>query len=90
MKKLIIATAFAFSSLLAFAGPSQAQGASVTITTGDGPRYYRDYDRPRYYRDHRPPRYVRNWDRPRHGCMTKKVRTYRNGDLVVRTTRVCR
>lgn len=88
MKNLIIATALAVTSVFAFAPASYAQGASVTITTGDGPRVYRQHDRPRYYRER--PRYARDWQRPRRGCMTKKVRTYRNGQLIVKTTRVCR
>jgi hypothetical protein len=91
MKNLIIASALAVSSLFAFAPASQAQSVGLTITTQEpGQRYYRERDRPRHYRDHHRPRYVRDWDRPRHGCMTKKVRSYRNGALVVRTTRVCR
>ncbi|MBW6422410.1 hypothetical protein KX729_13215 [Rhizobium sp. XQZ8] len=90
MKNLIIATALAVTSIFAFAPASYAQGASVTITTGDGPRYHRQHDRPRYYRERERPRHVRDWQRPRHSCMTKKVRSYRNGHLVVKTTRVCR
>jgi hypothetical protein len=80
MKNIIIATALAVTSVFSFAPASYAQGASVTITTGDGPRFH-----------HRErPRYVRDWQRPRHGCMTKKVSTYRNGHKIVKTTRVCR
>lgn len=92
MKNLILASAIALSSIFAFAGPSQAQGASVTITTGDGPRYNRDRDyRPRD-RDWRPrERMVVREDRgPRHRCFTKKTKTYRHGKMVVKTTRVCR
>lgn len=88
MKKLIIATALAVTSVFALAPASYAQSASVTITTGDGPRYYRHHDRPRYNRER--PRYVRDWQRPRHGCTTKQVRSYRNGHSVVKTTKVCR
>jgi Ni/Co efflux regulator RcnB len=88
MKNLIIATALAVTSIFAFAPSSYAQGASVTITTGDGPRYHRNDDRPRYYRER--PRHVRDWQRPRQRCMTKKVSTYRNGHRVTKTTQVCR
>jgi Ni/Co efflux regulator RcnB len=90
MKNIILASAIAFTSIFAAAGQSMAQSASVTIRTDDGPRYYRDRDRPRHYRerDRDRARYVVR-DRGR-DCFTKKVRTYRNGDLVVRTTRVCR
>lgn len=83
MKNLIVASAFAISSLLAFAGPSQAQSASITITTHEaGPRHYRHWHRPRHY--------VRDIHRPRHGCLVKKVRSYRHGELLTRTTRICR
>jgi len=83
MKTLILASAFAVSSLLSFAGPSEAASASVTVTTHEaGPRHHRDWHRPRHY--------VRDTHRPRHGCMVKKVRSYRHGELVVRTARVCR
>lgn len=90
MKNLILATTFAISSLLTVAGPSQAASASVTITTGDsGPRHYRSWSR--HHNDrHRHRHYVRESYRERHGCMIKKVRSYRHGELVVRTTRVCR
>jgi hypothetical protein len=86
MKNLIIAAAMAVTSIVSFAPSSYAQGVSVTI--GDGPRYHRQDDRPRYYRER--PRYVREWERPRHRCVVKKVRSHRNGHLVVKTTRVCR
>lgn len=99
MKKLIIASAMALASVFALAVPTQAQSVGVTITTGDGPRSYRERERPRYYGEReRPrrysddyrPRQVRNWDRPRHGCTVKKVRVWRDGQRVTRTTRVCR
>jgi len=88
MKNLIIATALAVTSVFAFAPATYAQSASVTITTGDAPRYHRNYDRPRYHRER--PRYVRDWQRPRHSCTTKKVSTYRNGHRIIKTTQVCR
>ncbi len=88
MKNLIIASALALTSVFASTAPSMAQSASVTIRTDDGPRYYRERERPRVYRERDRVRYVVR-DRGR-DCFTKKVRTYRNGDLVVRSTRVCR
>lgn len=88
MKNLIVAAALAVTSIFASAPASYAQGASVTITTDHAPRYYNNHDRPRYHRER--PRHVQSWQRARHSCVTKQVRSYRNGHAVMKTTRVCR
>ncbi|AXV18125.1 hypothetical protein CYG48_20390 (plasmid) [Neorhizobium sp. SOG26] len=89
MKNIILASAIALSSVFAAAGPSMAQSASITIRSDDGPRYHRERERPRFH--HRGRDRVRHVVRQRErDCFTKKVRTYRHGEMVVRTTRVCR
>jgi hypothetical protein len=78
----------AVSSLASTAVPMHAQ--SLTITSGNGTRYYQDhYRRPRHEWDG----YSREWDRPhyRHaGCFFRTVEEHRHGRTVIREIHICR
>ncbi len=74
MKNLVLASAMALASLLSVAPQSQAASVTVTTTERSAPRYAQRY----------------HHERMRHDCRVKKVKTYRNGHVVVKTTRVCR
>jgi|APAra7269096613_1048513.scaffolds.fasta_scaffold10632_4 hypothetical protein len=91
MKKIILAVAVAFSSLIAV--PAASYADTVVIRTDDGPRLHRGWERGHHrgWDNNRRARLVRE-DYRRHpaGCFTKRVVTYRDGERVSRTTKVCR
>ena len=89
MNKLILACALSLAALTSGTLPVHAQ--SFTITTDDGPRYYRDEYRPIHRGWDRG--WHRGWDRPRYHrvrCETRTVERHRHGRIVFRDIRVCR
>lgn len=66
-----------------------AGAQSLTITTGDSPRYHRSehFDRGMHMGEERG-YHRRDYHRPR--CVTKSVESRRHGRVMVKETRVCR
>jgi Ni/Co efflux regulator RcnB len=79
MNKLLIAAAFALTSLAATSSPSQA--ASVQVLTEDGSNYH-----------HHNVNNHNDWDHHRHhrDCFTKHVVGWHHGHKVMTEQQVCR
>ncbi|MBB3594359.1 hypothetical protein FHX08_004763 [Rhizobium sp. BK529] len=91
MKKIILAVALAFSSLIAV--PAASYADSITIRTDDGPGLHRGWERGEHrgwYNDNRRLKARMVHEDVRRHCVTKRVTTYRYGERVTRTTNVCR
>jgi hypothetical protein len=90
MKKIILAVALAFSSIVAV--PAASYADTVVIRTDDGPRPHRGWERGHHrgWDNDRRARMVSEDYRRHPSCVTKRVVTYRDGERVSRTTKVCR
>ncbi|MFK0332666.1 hypothetical protein ACIQUB_16185 [Rhizobium sp. NPDC090275] len=90
MKKIILAVALAFSSIIAV--PAASYADTVVIRTDNGPGLHRGWERGHHrgWDNDRRARMVRDDYRRHRSCSTKRVVTYRHGERVVRTTKVCR
>ncbi len=90
MKKIILAVALALSSIAAV--PAASYADTVIIRTDDGPSPHRGWDggHHRGWDNDRRARMVSEDYRRHPSCFTKRVVTYRDGERVSRTTKVCR
>ena len=86
MKKIILAVALALSSIAAV--PAASYADTVIIRTDDGPSPHRGWDRG--WDNDRRARMVSEDYRRHPSCFTQRVVTYRDGERVSRTTKVCR